>query len=70
MYIGTEKYPDIGVLSDYKDNDYAQGYAQIKEAFRALRRDDILQPYISENYFRSSNDGDDVGCNIHVFDIK
>ena len=53
--IGTEKYPDAGILSNYNDDDYAQGYHQIKQAFKALTKDDILQPYISEADFRSSN---------------
>ena len=42
--IGTEKYPDAGILLNYDDDDYSQGYHQIKEAFRALTKDDILQP--------------------------
>ena len=53
--IGTEKYPDAGILLNYDDDDYSQGYHQIKEAFRALTKDDILQPYISEADFRRSN---------------
>ena len=53
--IGTEKYPDAGILLNYDDDDYAQGYHQIKEAFKALTKDDILQPYISEEGFRTSN---------------
>ena len=44
--IGTEKYPDAGILIKYDDDDYSQGYHQIKEAFRALTKDDFLQPYI------------------------
>ena len=50
--IGTEKYPDAGILLNYDDDDYSQGYHQIKEAFRALTKDDILQLYISEADFR------------------
>ena len=46
--IGTEKYPDASILLNYDDDDYSQGYHQIKEAFRALTKDDILQPYISK----------------------
>ena len=53
--IGTEKYPDAGILLKYDDDDYSQGYHQIKEAFKALTKDDILQPYISEEDFRCSN---------------
>ena len=44
--IGTEKCPDAGILLNYDDDDYAQGYAQIKEAFRALTKNDILQTYL------------------------
>ena len=53
--IGTEKYPDTGILVNYDDDDYSQGYHQIKEAFKALTKDDILQQYISEEDFRISN---------------
>ena len=40
--IGTEKYPDAGILLNYDDDDYSQVYHQIKEAFKALTKDDIL----------------------------
>ena len=68
--IGTEKYPDSGVLLNYNDDDYSQGYRQIKEAFKALTKDNILQAYISEHDFRSSNDGNNIGYNIYAFDIR
>ena len=69
--IGTEKYPDTGILLNYDDYDYSQGCHQIKEAFKALTKDDILQPYISEEDFRTSNvRGADVGYNLYVFDIR
>ena len=42
--IGTEKCPDAGILLIYDDDDYSQGYDQIKEIFWALTKDDILQP--------------------------
>ena len=48
----------------------SQSYGQIKEAFKALTKDDILQPYISDDDFRSSNDVDNIGYNIHAFDIR
>ena len=68
--IGTEKYPDAGILLNY-DDDYNQGYSQIKEAFRALTKDDILQTYLSDDNFRTSNiRADDVGYNLYVFDIR
>ena len=45
---GMEKYPDAGKLLNYDDDDYSQGCHQIKEDFKALTKDDILQPYVSE----------------------
>ena len=68
--IGTERYPDAAILLNYEDDDYSQGYGQIKEAFRALTKDDILKPYISEDDLRSSNEGNNVGYNIYAFDIR
>ena len=67
---GTEKYPDSGILLNYNDDDYSQGYGQIKEAFKALTKDNLLQPLISDADFRSSNDGDNIAYNIYVFDIR
>ena len=69
--IGSEKNPDAGILLNYDDDDYSQGYAQIKEAFRALTKDSILTPYISDDDFRSSNTMvGDVGYNLYVFDKR
>ena len=68
--IGTEKYPDSGILLNYNNDNYSQGYGQIKEAFKALTKDNLLQQYISEHDSRSSNDGHNVGCNIYAFDIR
>ena len=68
--IGTEKYPDSAILLNYNDDDYSQGYGQIRESFRALTKDNILQRYITEDDFRSNNDGDDIRYNIHCFDIR
>ena len=70
VVIGTERYPDSAILSNYEDDDYSQGYGQRKEAFNALTKDDILQPYISEDDFRSSNEGNNIGYNIYAFDIR
>ena len=57
-------------MLNYNDDDYNKGYGQIKEAFKALTRDDILQPYISDNDFRSSNNNNDIGYSLYVFDIR
>ena len=48
----------------------SQAYAQIKEIFRALTKDNVLQPYITEDHFQSSNDGDNIDYNSHAFDIR
>ena len=65
--IGTEKYTDSGFLLPYNGDDYSQGYGQIKEA---LVKDNSLQPYISDNDFRSSNDGNNIRYKIYAFDIR
>ena len=69
--IGTEKYLDTGILVNYDDDDYSQGYHQIKEASRVLTKDDFLQPLRTEEDFRTSNvRAADVGYNLYVFDIR
>ena len=68
--IGTEKYPDSGILIYYNDDIHSKRFGQIKEAFQALTKDNIFQPYISEDPFRSSNDDNDIGYNIYAFDIR
>ena len=70
VVIGSERYPDSGNLLNYDDDDNSQGYGQIKEAFKALTKDDILQPYISEDDFRSSNKSKNNGYNIYAFGIR
>ena len=67
---GTEKYPDSAILLNYNGDGYSLGYSQIIEAFRALSKDDTLKPYISDNDFRSTNNGGNNGYNLHVFDIR
>ena len=53
------------------DDDFSQSYGQIKEAFRALTKIDIFQPYISFADSRSSNvRADDGGFNLYAFDIR
>ena len=68
--IGTEKYPYSEILLNYNGDDYSQGYGQIKEAFKALTKDNFLQQYISEHDFRSSSDDNDFGYIIYAFDIR
>ena len=68
--IRTEKYLDSAILLNFDDDDYRQGYRPIKEGFRALTKDDILQPYISDTDFRSSDNNNDIGYNLYVFDMR
>ena len=70
VVIGTERYPDSGILLNYDDDDDSQVFGQIKEAFKALTKDDILKPYVTKDDFRSSNEGNNFGYNIYVFDIR
>ena len=44
VVIGTERYPDSGILLNYDDDNYSQGYGQIKEAFKTLTKDNKLHP--------------------------
>ena len=68
---GSEKYHDSGILLNYNDDDYSKVYAQFKEAFRALTKDNILQPCKSDDDFRSYNaDVVDLGFSLFVFDIR
>ena len=50
--IGTEKYPDSAISLNYNDDDYNQGYGLIKQAFKDLTKDNILESYIRDNDFR------------------
>ena len=68
--IGTERYPDFAILLNHVDDDYLQGYGQIQASFKALTKDDILQPYIREDDYRSSIEGNNIGYKLHVFDIR
>ena len=45
------------MLLNYDDDEYSQGYGQHKEASRALAKDDMLNPSITDHDFRSSNEG-------------
>ena len=53
--IGTEKCPHTAVLLNYGDDGYSQGYGQNKQAFEAIAKNDILNPFISDHDCRSTN---------------
>ena len=67
--IGREKYPDSAISLNNIDDDYSHGCGLIEQAFKNLTKDDILEPYISDKDFRSSNDGNNIGYILYVFDI-
>ena len=54
--IETKKYLECGILLNYDDDYYSQGYSEVKEVFRALTNDNILQLYNSEYDFTPSNE--------------
>ena len=68
--IGTEKYPDSSILLNYNDDEYSQEHDQIKEASRVPTKDDILNPYITDHHFRSSNEGNDIGYKLYIFVVQ
>ena len=43
-FLSTENYPDSSIILNCHDDDYSQGYAQIKEVFEALTKNNIHQP--------------------------
>ena len=57
-------------MLNYDDDGYSHCYGQIKEAFRVLTKDDLIQQYKSDNNFRPFNDDNDIGYNLYVFDIQ
>ena len=70
VIIWTEKNPDADISLNYDDDDSSQGCGQIREAFGALTKDDILRPYISDHDFGTSINGNDIGCNLYDFHIR
>ena len=42
---GTEKYPDAGIFLNCDYDDFSQGHAQVKGCFKAVTKDNILQPF-------------------------
>ena len=69
---GSEKFPDAGINCDYANDKFSQAYGEIVSCFKHLAKDDVLQPYITQKDFRSSNDYADSipGYNLYVFDIR
>ena len=70
--IGSGKYPDAGINCNYPIDKYSQAYGEIVSCFRHLAEDNILQPYITQKEFITSNNYPDgnPGYNLYVFDIR
>ena len=68
--ISTEKYPASFNLLNYYGDDYSEGYGQIEEPFRALTEADILNCFITDHDYRSSNEDSHIGYKSYVFDIR
>ena len=66
----TEKSPGSGILLSYDDDEHSQKYSQIKETFGVLTKDDILQPYISDDDSGSSIHGNDIVFKVYVSDMQ
>ena len=70
--IGSEKFPDAGFICNYSIDKYSQAYGKIVSRFRPLAKDNIVQPYITQKDFKTSNkypDGN-PGYEVYVFDKR
>ena len=68
--VGTEIYPDSGILLNYDNDVSSQGYHQNKEASGALTKDINPKPFISDQDFEHSNEGNDLSYKLYVFDVR
>ena len=57
-------------MLNFDDDDYSQGYGQNKEALRSQTRNDVPEPFISDNDFRSPKNTNDIEYNVYIFDIR
>ena len=55
VLLERKKNPDAGILLNYDDDGFSQGFNQPKEKFRALQKDNILQPFFICEVFRFSD---------------
>ena len=53
--IGSDKFPDAGKKCNYALFRYSQAYEEIVSCFRQSAKDSILQPYLTQKEFISSN---------------
>ena len=70
--IGNEKFPDAEINFIYAINEYSQAIGVIVSFFRHLSKDNILQSYITQKDFITSNKYPDanLGYNLYVSDLR
>ena len=70
--IDSEKFPDAGINCIYAIDKYPQAYGEIVYCFRLSAKDNILQPYITQKDFVTSNNYPDgnPGYKLYVFDFR
>ena len=70
--IGSGKFPNAGINCKYAVDKYSQAYGEIVSRSRHLAKDNILQPYITQKDFVTSNNYPDgnPGYILYVFDIR
>ena len=54
--LGSEKYTDAGNNCGYAIAKHSPAYGKVVSCFRHLAKDDILQPFITQKDFVSSNE--------------
>ena len=68
---GNENIPDVAINCNYAIDKYSEAYGKIVPCFRHLGKDNILQPYIRQKDFITSNnyvDGN-PGYALYVFEF-
>ena len=72
----AEKHTDACIFLKYDDDEYSQCFGQIREVFRALTKNDVLNPKKSDPDVRSTNvnvagEGSiDISYNFYLFDFR
>ena len=61
--IGSEKYPDDGIESDYDRDKYDQAYSEIENFYHLHSECNLLNPFIDLHKFRTN-------YNFYVFDLS
>ena len=70
--IGSEKFPDAGIICNCAIDKYSQAYGEVRSCFSHLAQYNILQRYITQKDFVTSNNYPEgnPGYNLYVFHIR